>query len=270
MMQNFITERRRQARWFKFRLKCYGFLALTALVAIGVIYAVKETKFLKVQQFEISGINAEDSRKFLAELTPRIFKNPLARFLGVENYFSWPSQLDFSDSDIASLDIKKDFINRKVTITLKERKRLGIWCQRFFPEAGAENSKCLWFDEQDGALLGEASDARGQIVPVIWEAISNDGDASSVFMSEISFGNFKKIIEGARSLNLILKNAEYKRDLEELRLITREGAELIFSLRFDPLESVFPAFAKLLETNPLVRVNYINMTVENKIYLKNR
>ncbi|HEY4475652.1 MAG TPA: hypothetical protein VJB92_02950 [Candidatus Paceibacterota bacterium] len=270
MMQNFITERRRKSRWFKLRLKIYLLLALIILVGIGVVYVVREKDFFKIQRLEVIGLEEGDSAAFLAKLTPIIFKSQTARFLGGKNYFSWPSQIEFSDIEIASLALEKNLFERSIFIKIQKRERIVIWCRNFKAGENLENSKCSWIDGDNGSVLNEVSGAYGRLVPVIWEDDSSDSVSKISFLTQSSFVNFKKVLKGMHQLNLSLRSAKYNRELEELRIATDEGTELIFSLRFNPATSLFPALDEFLKKTPLARVAYLNLTVPNKIYVKNK
>jgi len=130
--------------------------------------------------------------------------------------------------------------------------------------------QCWWFDEKDGIILSEAPLTAGRLIYKISERSGSALKIGSKILPSQLFSNLKKIVFELDELDIIAENFGFDRILQEFTVVTREGAELIFSLRFDPTANTLPAVAELLRKTPLTAVRRLDLTVENKIYLKKR
>jgi len=289
-MQPYYLKIHSERRRFWFRIKVYLGVFILLLLGTGGIYFFRESPYFKVKSIEILGIESESREKFLSDLQLEVFKRPITKFLGSDNIFSWPREFRPLNLGFASIVIDKDWLKRSIVANVEKRERLGIWCavsrpnedliesngNRIFGsdsvafDDNSSEERCWWFDKKDGLLIQEAPDAQGQLIFTITEDNSDFLDIGSQMLDGLLFDNFRKLLKAIKELDLSVKNLMVDRVRQEFKIITNQGAAFIFSLRFDATTSAVPALKELLKKNPLETINYVDLTVENKIYLKTR
>lgn len=264
-MRNYVLDSQRRRRWFRRRLKFYLFFLFLWLIVVGGVYTVREAQLFRIAAIEVIGLADAEREQFLSALKPVILESRTARLFGENNYFSWPNEISYSDLETAEVKIKKDLLARKVVIHPIKRARLGIWCFE-----GNEPQNCVWFDEKDGTVLSEAPQTAGRLIYKIGEESGTVLEPGSKILPNPLFGNLKKIVLALDNLKIVPKSLFLERSLQEFTVMTSEGAEFVFSLRFDPTLNALAAVAKLLEKTPLTAIRRLDLTVENKIYLKSK
>lgn len=290
-MQPYHLKIHSERRRFWLHIKIYLIIFFVLLLGVGGIYLVRESPYFKVRSLKVVGLPDESAEKFLTTLKLEIFKRPVARLLGEDNYLSWPKELAPQNLSLSGIIIDKDLLDRSIVINVEKRERLGIWClqtpinaddtqinayalenirgdPRLDLRTSAIAKQCWWFDKKDGLLFEEAFDTEGQLIFRISERTSDFLRLGSRVLDDSLFANFKKLLEVTRELDLSVKDITIDRAGQELTIITNQGAVFIFSLRFDATANTVPALKELLAKNPLATINYVDLTVENKIYLK--
>ncbi len=287
MSHYLVIQKRRQS--LKWRIKLYILLFLLILSAGESVYLLRESPLFKIQEILVTGLENQPREQFLRVLTPAVFKNTLARFLGSENIIAWPKNLPLASLEFASIGVKKDWFNREITIDAQRRERFGILCvsranneqieankDRIFEddsltfEDNSGGERCWWFDEKEGLLIEEAPYTEGQLTLRVDEVSDSERRIGQKILAEPLFINFRKILNSLTDLELNLKNLTLDSVGQEFKIRTTAGFEIIFSLRFDPSKNTLPALQELLAKTPANTIQYIDLRVENKIYLKNR
>ena len=87
--------------------------------------------------------------------------------------------------------------------------------------------------------------------------------------SKNNTSNAVNAIEFFKSNNLAVQRYLIQNDLQELHALTATNTEIRFSLRFDP-DNGFSALLSFLVKNNLKNVNYIDLTVENRMYVRQK
>lgn len=265
MKTEYIVPPTRRSRRFS-RLKFwawFGIFSILALAAEGVWF-VKNAEFFRIKSLTAAGLT-EHQQALALELFRNglLAKSPVARFLGTDNFLAWPRKIEDFPPEFASIEIDKNFLNRTVSVTFTSRERWSVWCQE-------DGTACFWIDRSEGIVMEEAAFAEGQLVFRLLEARDKPPVLGSHILPPPLFKNAAHILEGVRHLKIPVKEITLERQLQELRVRLRDGAVIMFSLRFEPNEYAFAALQKLLKGNPPGTVNYIDLTVENKAYLKKR
>ena len=258
-MHYHLSPRELKKRKINFKTKVYLLLLLIGLFLIGSLYIVRDSSIFKIKKISISGLNTQEQQELITDIETKFLANFIPRFLGKDNFLAWPGEVKFSNIKFSSVVLHKNLLRREITLNATKREKLGIWC--FL-------KNCFWFDKADGLLMEEAPIPDGQIVFKITEERSENPKIGDRVLPAELFANFKKILATAKELSLSLEVIQVSSALQEMRLKTNEKALLIFSLRSDPAISLLPALKKILNETPLQKINYIDMTVENKIYLK--
>jgi len=269
IMHFHLAKKQRRRKKFKFRLKLYSFLTAFLLLIAGSGYILRYSELFKIYNIEITGIEDERKKiKFLSSIEKTLFENPSVRILGEDNYFSWPEKIKPLNPEHEEIMVSKYFFENKIKIDVKQKEKLGIWCK--MPLEPKAITQCFWLNQKDGSLITEAPATKGQLIYQIDETQTSQTKESERVMKENLFENFKKILIALKDFNISVKSIFFDESLEELKVATKENTEIIFSLRFNPLKKSIPALAEILNKSSLSEIKYINLTVENKIYLKNK
>jgi hypothetical protein len=258
-----ISSRRRRVRRALF---WGGIVIAIALLIAGVLWLVARSNFLKIREVEISGatyIPEEQIREFF---NLHVAQGRIGKFLGPDNVFAWPEE--FSKEDLvdlpaaSSIEIERRIFDRKISVTVEERERVGIWC---FSEA--EPKRCFWFDP-NGILFMPGYFAEGNLIPLL-EDHSREPLALGERALEARFlPNLVSIFSALDSIHLSISEVRLS-DLgrEEVEARTYEGPRLLFSLRF-PSAGVPDAIKAVEKITALSKLQYVDFRVENKVYYK--
>src|SRR3989338_925129 len=107
-------EEHRRARVFSILV----FLAICAFL-IGVAWTVIYSPLFKIKSIEISGNSSVSNDSIMTLATAEIFGDSLwKRILGTRNILAWPK----------SFSVQKSYGQRKIKITVEEKKPFGVWC----------------------------------------------------------------------------------------------------------------------------------------------
>lgn len=271
-MQHHFSPRELKRRRFKIKFKIYSAFFLLALLVIGALYIIRQSSLFEIRSLSISGLSDEGEKmELLKDLKIRFLGNFAASFLGENNFLSWPKKIEFSDLKFTRVEIKKNILKRTIAVNAQKRERFGIWCTRNIDiSTYRDGERCFWFDRDDGLFLEESPIPEGQIILKISEEREEDPKLGDRILPEDLFLNFKKTFATIKGLNISIREAEINAVLQEMKVTTVAGAKLLFSLRIDPALNIASALTKIFSETPIEKINYIDMTVENKIYLKTR
>lgn len=246
-MPNLFLSKSQKRRYYRrLRLKIYCYVGTLSLLGILALYGFLNFPPLHIGKFEVSG-SAD-----IQELRGAILRGGFARFLGFQNFLSWPSEVN-------GLKIEKDLLTGTLKIVAGAFDRFAIWCGR----------NCYWID-QAGRLVEVAPDTEGSAIPKITDLSGNPMKIGNEVMSADLFANLLKIMDGFRQLSLGTSGYRFNEKLQELQIDTTSGEKLIFSLRFEPSPKLFSYLQGLITSGKLRTAEYIDFTVENRIYLKAR
>lgn len=276
-MHVYLSDSSKRKKGLKIRIRFYAVSVVIISLAIALAYFLKYSPVFQVTEFKISGTN-KSVASAIQSLTPFLFKRRIAGFLGTDNYFFWPSGSmrayagwEFNIfPEFANIFIRKSFYNRGITIEAQERTPLGIWCVETSLEASSEATpeNCFWFDDTDGILIEASPSSAGQLVFTVYEQGGPILVKGRSVLGKKEFSNLKSVLEALRGLSLSISRIEFQRNSYDLEVGINNAGRLFFSLRFDPQISTLPALKELLNTKPLNRIDYLDLRVENKIYLK--
>jgi hypothetical protein len=258
------TSRLQRRRNFFKRLRLYGYASGIFLLAVGIIYLVVGSPVFKIGSLSITGVEASQQESILLALKATVAAGSLG-WLGPDNYLAWPEDSSYTTTQVKQVSIKKSLFNRRVTITVVPRDRYAVWCS-----AAQSSAPCYWVDS-DGIIFERAPVAEGQLVQTIFDSAT--GTAAGIgepVLPSSSFSVVSKALEGMRSLDIPVAKITVSRALQELWIDTTGGTRLIFSLRFDPSPTALPAVARFVSKPGLRSLEYINLTVENRAFVKYR
>lgn len=232
-----------------------------ALFIIFIYYVLVLSPVFRVE-VRVVGLQRIPQETFLANVKSANFHRALSSFLGMDNYFSWPAELSVPNPAIRSVSVDKRWLEKKIILTVDERKPHGIWCF-------AGDEACFWID-REGFVFEPAPATEGNLLL----RISSDAPYGPPYIGRYAVARewherITAILDFWNGHRIYTNNYRVRYDLHEFRADTREGAELRLSLRFDPVPSL-AALASLHEKGELSGAEYVDLTVENRMYIKSR
>lgn len=249
-MDAYLSEKELKRRRFILRVKLYGAVSGVILLLIGLT-ALLRSSFFQVKNIEVSGLKSLAKEEFISNIKTASQNEFLAAILGSDNYLLWFNKVQYNHPAIVNMTVKRDFWNRKLVFDVEEREPYGIWCFE----------TCYWFDEK-GVLFKEAPQTEGTLV---YKIIDSGVKANA---EPFKFENVMKILGILKERQIPVRNIKIDEKLQELSLQTYEGAAMIFSLRFDPSATLLSALDTVVKKLGLNKINYLDLTVENRIYYK--
>lgn len=265
-MRVYLPEKERKRAKLRLRLKIAVFTLIAGLMAAGTGYVVFYSSLFRLHEVVVTGNRFTDEARILSTVQSSIIGNSFVkRLLGHTNYLVWPEEapsifFTFLPA-ISEAKITRDYFEKKITITVKERERFGVWCRA---------NECFWFD-RDGVIFDNAPSAQSSLLPTIHDYSKTDIPLGSrVFSDSKHIENILAAFEIVNAIGIGIEELNLSRpELREFYVKTYDGAELRFSLDLDP-RPFASALYKLKVDPGLKKLEYIDMRVENRIYYKPR
>ncbi len=246
------------------RIKFYLILGLLALLCLGVFYLVAYTELFRITSITFAGENQINKTRLVSSLKSQMAGGFWGGLLGPENYFSWNSDLAYSDLQFSVVKIKKDLASRSIEITAQKRESYLAWCSL------AEAKQCYWVDS-DGFVFSGAPELSGQLILAVSETPADSETPiiiGSSVLPALEFSYLKSAINFFKQEEIKTADITIQRPLSEILASTSAGTEIRLSLRFDPNKSALPALKKLIADNGLNKFVYIDLTAENRALVK--
>ena len=219
-------------------------------------YTIFISEVFKVK-LEFTGLGRLSEEQIKRALMTQVFANTLSGLLGTDNYLAWPSKIALKEPLIAELTIDKNLLEKKIIFHVKEREPYGIWCV---------NSDCYWFSE-DGVLFATAPITEGSLILRVNSDSREKPLLGQPAVAEEFYRHIRKIFNFFKENKQPITRYILKTELQEFHARLANGPEIRFSLRFDPKGSL-EALTSLLEKPKYKKANYIDLTVENRVYTR--
>ena len=173
----------------------------------------------------------------------------------------WPrGGVALTGTVLESAAVEKDWLTRSVVIKIQERERLGIWC--------VEGENCYWLDN-NGIVFEEAPATEGSLILKVYDLQKADLRLGFSVIEDRFINNLNSILKNLDQLNAAIRKITFDRKLQEVKVETYGGPDILFSIRFDPVPSI-EAFQKLSETLDPRKIDYVDLRVSNRVYYKNK
>lgn len=176
------------------------------------------------------------------------------------NILFWKLSVNENDlPQLASIAFKKDFINRRVVISVQEREKFLIWCLH-------EHDNCFWTDE-NGFIFTKAPVPEGAfVISVVRDYTNRNLNIGDNVLPDDLFVNLDFILELLHDVDIPIDELRID-DLKfkEATVTTSGGPEIYFSLLFNPRfgEGVLDSLKTSSEWGA---IRYVDLRVENRAY----
>lgn len=232
------------------KLKLLIFLFPLGLIVAGAIYLIWFTPAFEIQAIEVNG-GTPAEQEILKQRTSN-------------NLLFWKSPINQKDyPQIAKLEVKRNFFERKIVVNLKERQKEVIWCLE-------KIQQCFWVDET-GFAFTPAPFTTGTLVEV--KVVRDYSDREVRVGENVLPPKYFQSLKAALGLlgelklpvnELKIENIDYREAIADLS----SGPDIYFSLLFNP-GFARDVVEKLKSSGEWNALRYVDLRVENRAYYSN-
>lgn len=241
-----------------FRIKFYFLFLLVALLLIGIFYLSTYSSLFKIKDILIENNKFLTNEEVLIGLKQNVLSTFFGGQAGFENLLAWPSgRIKLSNPAILYVNIEKQWLKRSIKVEVNERKRFAIWCT-------SQATNCYWIDSR-GFVFADAPITEGSLVFTVFDSRDSNFFLGSRVEEDRFVGNLISILENFYKTGFEVKRITFNKELEEIRVDTIDGPAFLFSTRFDSSKNI-----DLISGLDLKNTEYVDLTVENKIFYKNK
>lgn len=240
-----------------FRIKIYLTFLLLALLLLGIFYLAAYSSLFKIKEISIENNKFLTNEEVLMSLKQKVLSTPFGGQAGFENLLAWPSgEVIISNPAVLNVNIEKEWLKRIIKVEVNERERFAIWCN-------SQANTCYWIDKQ-GFVFADAPVTEGSLVFTIFDTSDSNLFMGSRVEEDRFAGNLISILENFYKTGFEVKKITFNRELEEIHIETIGGPVFRFSTRFDSSKNI-----DLIKDLDLKNTEYVDLTVENKVFYKN-
>jgi hypothetical protein len=259
---------------------------LCVLIIVGIAFVIRQSSLFLVRSIAVSGVPDVYGQQVLKNVgefsTQHSF---LFRFLGARNMIAWGgNEKEFLEAnpDIKEMHIEKEYFKHAIAINVVGREKFGAWCHQGGETiehpgsasgtvdvvlTGDSSEECYWFDA-DGVLFAKAPLVRSELFNRVFDSTGRSLTLRDTIMPDRLFKNLTRIFRLLEVARLNTKTVSLSDlALEEVAADSVSDPRVIFSLRFDPSFSL-SAIDALKKSGEWKRLQYVNVTVENKVAYK--
>ena len=228
------------------RVKLVIGIVAIILFAAGIVYLIYFSQLFNIQNITVNGINT------LSEEDLGVYR--------AGNIIFW--KLDKRVSNIpqlASINIRKDFLKREIVVDVTERNKDIIWCLE-------KSGQCFWVDE-NGFIFNTAPNPTGAlIVKAVKDYSDRTLSIGNKVLPDEMFKNLELIFKILRDTNLPISEMKIANlKFEEITAITNGGPMIYFSLSVNPSFSV-SVLESLKQSSRWGKMRYLDLRVANRAY----
>lgn len=272
-MFDYYQEKKREEVIRKRRKKKFVLVSIVFFLFLGFLFFLFHSSFFQIKALEVE---EKDNHQQIAEknLISEVFREEL-------NDLSWPLNWIFSKDNLIPLLFKKEviiekvsqsfplfrevnlkvnFFEKKVIFLVKERNKFALWCKK-------DREECFWFDEEGIAFL-EAPVVEGELIFKVIDYSENEVRKGEKVLTDKDYlKNLISVFDFLNKAGIPLRTLELK-DLSLAEISTQKLSnfpQIRFSLRHSPFFAL-EAIERIKNIFP--RLEYIDLTVENKIFYK--
>lgn len=225
----------------------------------GVFYAAFLSRYATVFSYRIEGTEI-DFKKDFDELAPAIFGIRLPQNILFLNTEGAAALLREKYPQLASVAVHKDLTEKRVEISVSARSRDIIWCAP---------SQCYWMDKS-GIIFEEAPETAGLLIVRINDVTKEEYAFGEMPLEPQRLARILRFVEVLRAHalgwdSITLKN----RQMSEVVVLLAGGAEVRFNL-LSTSDKLYDAFLKIASEVNMADIDYFDLTVEDRIYYRER
>lgn len=259
------SQRRRRRERVYFKL-ISAFTVFFALI-LGGGWLVFRSSFFNVKEVTVLGNKDIKKEEVIGLVKKEILQGSfLINFLGFENFLAWPKEIGKESlaflPTLANLQVKKNYGERSIVLTVTEREPFGVWClkKNLPPE-------CFWFD-REGVIFKRFFEVEGNLIKSLNDYYGENLRLGSRILPKEFIPNLISIFEVIDHSSLSVKEIRLNDlGLQEIEVNTYDGPKIYFSLRFSA-GNTLAVIQSISEKTGLKKLEYLDFRVENRAYYR--
>jgi len=266
-----MHERRAQR---KKRWRALLFLIMGYVLVLGLAWLILDSPVFALKEVATTGNAKTPTDQIYSAVLASTGRNSGVKyFLGTSNILFWPA--DFPEGNavflpaVGNVKIDKNYLQRKISVQITERKPYGIWCLGSSDEktGGDDGTSCYWFDRQ-GVIFERSFAAEGNLIQTISDASGRRLGLSSRILPDNLTEPMLLILETIKNSEINVREIKLKDlNLQEVEVTSNGGPALYFSLRFSS-DRLADAINALRQKVNFDKLEYVDFRVENRVYYK--
>ncbi len=229
------------------KIKLFLWVFLLGALVSGAVYLIWFTPAFQIQAIEVNGGTPPQQE---------VVKNATKG-----NMLFWKPPVNEKDyPQLAKVEVKRNFFERKITVNLEERQKEIIWCLE-------KREQCFWVDKT-GFAFTPAPFTQGTLieVKVIRDYSEREVGVGENVVDPKHFQNLKAALDLLVELNLPVdelkvENIDYREAVADLS----SGPDMYFSFLFNP-SFARDVVEKLKTSGEWNSLRYVDLRVENRAY----
>ncbi len=224
-----------------------GAIAFSVIgLLVGAVYVVWFSPLFEVRAIDVEGARLTDKAVIGGEPGG--------------NMLIWKPPVDILGlPTVATLDIEKRFLERRVILRIVESEKTLIWCLE-------NNGDCFWTDG-NGMIFSDAPNPQGSLlIKAVRDYSDRNLELGDRVLDGDFFQNLKSVFELLNGLEVPVKEMRIdKLEHREVIATIKNGPEIHFSLDLDPAfgEGVIES---LMTSGKWNQIRYIDLRVKNRAY----
>jgi hypothetical protein len=274
---NYLSEvkKKRERRRRIWRLSLIFSGVLGSVLLIG--WFILDFSFFRFSELSVEVPSILSKEDFLAKIEPIVIGNsPLKKIFGFEHFFVWPKKIPgvlMGMAEIGNLEIEKDYLHRKLTVSAPIRETAGIWCdgEQVLPDSLIEDGEVLvpdstcWLFDENGLIVKETFKTSGNLIRVIYDKTGRSLSLGTPVLPERFIANLFSILDLIKTLKLDYEKILIENlDREEL-IVETANADIFFSLR-ENAQNYLEPLKKIINSAEFKKIQYIDLRVQNRIF----
>jgi hypothetical protein len=269
-LNEYLSESHQRRKKRRYQILLGACIVGVGFVITGILWIFFWSPLFRVQRFDFEGNKVVSDDALMALANTAFGVHGHLKFLGIGNMLAWPSS--FSSSDLAlipqlsSATISKDYMNRTITIAVKERQPFAIWCS-IHGSLETDNADCYWFDAS-GTMFAQAFDAEGSLILAVHDYSQSGLGIEKQIAPERFVQNIVSILDVLQASGLRAKEIRLNDiGLEEIQVTTYDGPTIYFSIRFSA-DNALPVLQSLMAKSGFDGFQYVDFRTQDRVYYK--
>lgn len=228
--------------------------AALGLLLVG--WALIHSPLLRVREVVVANA-ARVEKEAVSDAAKAARTGFIRRAISPANLLGWPGALPPEAVALVpgaeAIEVDRSFFTGTVTLVVREREPVGIWCFEGDPSAPV----CQWFDER-GVVYSRTTPGEGSLIAVAHDLDQARAGSGRRVLQDEQLAHFLAILAILRERGISPRVMEVRSGSRaELSMTTYNGPRLIFTLRTPP-DQVEPVLDDFIKRGALGGLTYID------------
>jgi len=244
----------------RIRYKLWLGVSLVCILVVGGLYFFYQSPLFSFKTITVVDSRGADHSELLGLMRDYVESKWWSHFLPANHMLAWLFIKKLPLPIFESVDVVKKYSESSLSFVITEYQRVGLWC---FQKA----QECFWFN-RDGLLFQEAPVSEGALFLKIQDVERDPSDQIKIDPQLItSIESINEIFTGAQKG---VDSITYLYSKRELQMKLVAGQEFIIGVKKIPPATFYTYLKNFLATTNLDSIDYVDFSVENRIFVKKK